>query len=394
MVKSIRQKRVLLAMGTRYMDRIHHGVAHYAGRNHWHLTNLFGDDPNLIRQRDCDGIIAALDMDSPLSDVIIRRKKPTVDLSIIRQNLKMPHLTGNNRTMGRDAARHFLERGFRTFIWFSEHHHAAARQRLDGFQTELRTHGFDCIPLVIEEAFPEGLPPWNTLRTWIQKELKSRPLPCAVYTYNDNQAANLLDACIASGIRAPDEIAVLGTDNHPLICPTAVIPLSSINHDLEELGRRAAEELDNIMDGAPMERKTIVIPHQGITVRQSSDVFAINDPHVVSALRYIHEKFHLPIGVADIVNASGISRRSLELRFQAALEQTILAKLNRLRLEHACQVLKDTTLSIADIAASSGFNTPEYLHRVFLKQIGMTPRSYRMQHRTNTANESGATSEY
>lgn len=188
---------------------------------------------------------------------------------------------------------------------------------------------------------------------------------------------------MADGIRVPDEVAVIGTDNHPLICPTAAVPLSSINHDLGELGRRAAEELDHIMNGAPIECKTIEAPHRGITVRQSSDVFAINDPYVVKALRYIHSNFHRSIGVNDIVKAADISRRPLEHRFQEYLESSILGMLNKIRLETTCRMLKQTPLSIANIAAASGFNTPEYLHRVFRKQLGMTPRNYRINHRVD-----------
>jgi LacI family transcriptional regulator len=373
------QKRVLLTMGSHYIERIHHGVASYAGQNNWHLTNLFGDSPSLIQNRECDGIIAAMDIDDPLSETIIRRRVPTVDLSIIRQNLKMPHLTGDNFAIGRDAALHFLERGFRDFLWFTERNHTASSQRMRGFQAELNAAGFDCTKLVVDEAFPTGKPSWKTLKRWILQTAHALTKPCAVFAYNDIQAVNLLDACVAGGIRVPDEIAVLGTDNHLLICPTAAVPLSSMNHDLEEMGRRAAEELALLMDGAPMERKIIKVPHKGITVRRSTDVFAINDAHVVCALRFLHANYQRSIGVADIVEATGIPRRSLERRFQSSLEKSIHAQLKHIRLDNACRLLKETSYSIADIATACGFNTPEYLHRVFLKQIGMTPRNYRQE---------------
>lgn len=381
MTEPAHQKRVLLAMGSRYSDRIHRGVAEYAGRNHWHLTNLFGDHPQLIEQRNCDGIIAVLAKNDPLSDAIIRRKKPTADLSIIRQNLTMPHLTGNNVAMGREAAQHFVERGFRRFLWYSEKNHAAAQQRFKGFQTELQAAGLDSAQLLVEKQFPDGMPSWNVLSQWIQQTIHAHGLPCAVYAYNDTQAVNMIDACLSGGIRVPDEVAVLGTDNHPLICPTAAVPLSSVNHDLEELGRRAAEELDDILNGAPIERKIIEIPHHGITVRHSTDVFAINDEYVVQALHYIYENFHRTIGVEEIVHATELSRRPLERRFQEHLSQSILGKLNELRLKNACRLLRETTISIAEIAALSGFNTPEYLHRIFRKQFSTTPRKYRLHAR-------------
>ena len=368
-------------MGSHYIDRIHLGVAHYAAKNNWHLSNLFGIEPNLIQSREFDGIIAALRTDDELSETIIRQCIPTVDLSIDMQHLKMPHLTGDNLAMGHAAAVHFLERGFKHFIWFSEKNDAAAQQRLRGFQTQLQDHGFDCVQLIVDAAFPNGRPSWKDLQSWILQAIHPVTRPCAVYAYNDIQAVNLIDACVAGHIRLPDEMAVLGTDNHPLICPTAAVPLSSINHDLEELGRRAAEELNLMMHGGPMEHKIIEIPHRGMTVRQSSDLFAINDTHVALALRFIHANFHRSISVTDIVNAVGISRRSLERRFQNGLQQSIHRTLNQRRLENACLMLRESSFPIADIAAASGFNTSEYLHRVFLTQRGMTPRTYRMKYR-------------
>ncbi|AKJ65155.1 xylose operon transcription regulator XylR [Kiritimatiella glycovorans] len=379
MDRLIRHRRVLLVMGERYNMRVHRGVAQYASGNRWHLTNLFGTDPGPIRRRGCDGIVAVLDPDDPLTGAVLRRRVPKVDLSIIRDRLAMPHLTGDNEAMGREAALHFLDRGFRSFLWFSARDHAPARKRCEGYTAELARHGFNCRRLVVDAQFGTRTPPWEKLEAWIHDELAVAALPCAAYVYNDVQAADLLDACVSGGIQVPHEVAVLGTDNHPLICPTAAVPLSSINHDLEELGRRAAAELDRLMSGEPSARRIITIPHRGITVRQSSDIFAINDPCMVRALRYLHANFHRDLSVEDIVEASGTSRRSLQRCFKARLNQTIHGELMRLRVNRVCQLLRETSYSVSDIAAVSGFNTPEYLHRIFRQRFGMTPRQYRMK---------------
>lgn len=373
------QKRVLLVMGKRYNNRIHHGVAQHAGQKHWHLTNLFGDKPDLIRHRECDGIITGLDNNDPLSDLIIQRKKPTVNLSIIRKNKRIPNLTGDNLAMGHYAASHFLERGFRNFIWFSEHNHAVAQQRLHSYQAELKSKGFDCLRMIVNEAFPQEIPPWKPLQQWILETIQSVPWPCAAYAYNDIQAVNLLDACIAGGIRVPDDVAILGTDDNPLNCPTAAVPLSSINNDLEQLGQRAAETLEEIIDGKRMDGQTTVIPSKGITVRQSTDIFAVNDSHLRKALQFIYSNYHRSVSVSEIVAETGLSRRALEERFNKHLQSTILEKLNEIRLKSVCRLLKQTNLNIVDIALQTGFSTPEYLHRVFRKTLKMTPKNYQKQ---------------
>lgn len=373
---------MILALGSQYNVSAHRGVANYARKNHWHLSVVFGDSAGWVKDRFCHGIIATLRKNSPMSNAIIRRRLPTVELGIARPSLKIPHITGNNVDMGESAADYFMERGFRNFVWYSENNHRIAEDRYKGFKEKIRAAGFECQRLVLQDDFSQAELSWKTQQKWICEKIRSHPLPCAVYAFNDSQAVDLIDACLNAGIRIPEEVAVLGTDDNPLICPTAAVELSSIKHDVEAVGYRAAEELDKIINGAPSERKIIQLTHTGIAVRQSTNIFAINDPHVVTALKNIHENFRHSVSVTDIVQTTGLSRRSLETRFKTHLDQSILETLNKLRIENCRRLLRETNLSIADIAAQSGFNTPEYLHRVFAKENEMTPRQYRMQLRS------------
>ena len=53
-------------------------------------------------------------------------------------------------------------------------------------------------------------------------------------------AADIVDACIEAGIRIPDQVAVLGVDNDPVICDCVQVPLASVRHDLEGMAFEAA----------------------------------------------------------------------------------------------------------------------------------------------------------
>jgi YesN/AraC family two-component response regulator len=48
------------------------------------------------------------------------------------------------------------------------------------------------------------------------------------------------------------------------------------------------------------------------------------------------------------------------------------------RLSQACYLLKNTTLSVMEIAMSVGYENMSYFHRIFQAQYGMTPRHYRI----------------
>ena len=56
--------------------------------------------------------------------------------------------------------------------------------------------------------------------------------------------------------------------------------------------------------------------------------------------------------------------------------------LNRRRLEAACQLLRDTDLSVSDIAGSTGFSSQSYFTQTFRKFYGITPIRYRQDHET------------
>jgi len=49
----------------------------------------------------------------------------------------------------------------------------------------------------------------------------------------------------------------------------------------------------------------------------------------------------------------------------------------RIRIEKAKDLLKDTTLTVSDVALETGFNSSTYFTRAFKKWQNMTPSEYR-----------------
>ena len=52
-----------------------------------------------------------------------------------------------------------------------------------------------------------------------------------------------------------------------------------------------------------------------------------------------------------------------------------------MRMERAKDLLNRTSMSIPEVAAASGFGSPEYLATAFKHEAGMTPLKYRNQAR-------------
>ena len=196
----------------------------------------------------------------------------------------------------------------------------------------------------------------------------------------DAEANDVVRACLAANLRIPDDVAVIGVDNDPIYSMLGPMPLSSVNNNLWMLGYRAAEALDRILDGLPLNETIIRIKPEGVTVRESTDIMAIGDIYVSKALRYIVDHFRDNIGVDDVVDHSGISRRGLYSRFEKNVGRSIYQELMLRRLEYAKQLLRDTDHKLLFIADACGLGDAERLSKSFKRCCHVTPFEYRAEH--------------
>ena len=127
----------------------------------------------------------------------------------------------------------------------------------------------------------------------------------------------------------------------------------------------------------------IVVPPSGVATRMSSDVLAVDDPAVARALVFIRDHLAEPIGIVDVVGASGVSRSNLEHRFRDRLRRTINKEIRRRRLKRAETLLLDTTMTLQEIATAAGFGRATYFNNVFTDHHGMAPGVWRRRHRKN-----------
>lgn len=99
--------------------------------------------------------------------------------------------------------------------------------------------------------------------------------------------------------------------------------------------------------------------------------------HLANAISYIEDHYLETITLEEIAARSNISVRHLNRIFRDYYQTTPIAYLQRLRLERACSLLKQTSLPITEISYECGFNDSNYLARLFKKTYGVSPKSYR-----------------
>lgn len=105
-------------------------------------------------------------------------------------------------------------------------------------------------------------------------------LPAALMCQNDSWAAAAMLACAEEGIRVPQDIAITGFDNDSFSC-VASVPLTTIDNPVEEIFRRAVEELVRwIQSGVPPKVEQHPVPCR-LIVRRSSTQREIGRPMAV-----------------------------------------------------------------------------------------------------------------
>lgn len=379
------KKRILIATGW-YDYRLHRGLEKYALEHNWHLT------ANLTRGRVIpwdwkgDGILASLAGGDDLAEFVVRAKKPTVDLSYRRPQLKFARVLEDHAHAARLVAEHFLSRGFTNFMFYSEEANWAYEERGYAFEKALADAGFPCNWIrwhntpehhVNRPYYDVDKSHWQRHRKWLIDNLKRAEKPLALFAANDAHAIDVLDACETARIPIPEQVALVGADDQLLAPDSMQIPLSSVDTNLEALGYRGAALLDDLMKGKPSPHEPIRIPALGIVVRKSSDLLAVKHDGVARSLRFIAENYQKSIALSDLARVAGLSRRGLHKAFLEHLGRNPGAELQRFRMERAKHLLAQTDLKIEAIASQCGYQIANSFYLAFKQATGMPPTRFR-----------------
>lgn len=87
--------------------------------------------------------------------------------------------------------------------------------------------------------------------------------------------------------------------------------------------------------------------------------------------------FSNPVHMTDIYAMSGYSQSTLSQQFKKYMGQTLVSYINDLKLNHACNQLKNTNFPLIDIAKSAGFESYPHFSRLFKSKFGLSPLQYR-----------------
>lgn len=277
------------------------------------------------------------------------------------------------------AASHLFDCGLRRFGFCGYDDKPWSVRRQKQFSKRIADAGYQVAEY--ELACDPASLTWDEELPQLVEWLRSLQKPVGLMACNDDRARQVSEACKVAGIRVPDEIALIGVDNDQLVCEFSDPPLSSVELDFHRSGFEAANVLHLLMSGQTVENLTIPVDPTRAVARRSTEVLAVDDRAVGTALSYIRNDPRRPIRVDEVARAAALSRRVLEKRFRACLGRSVMHEIRRVRTDHIARLLVETDLTIQQIGAEMGFSGIEHIARYFREEKGISPLAYRRKHR-------------
>jgi len=124
---------------------------------------------------------------------------------------------------------------------------------------------------------------------------------------------------------------------------------------------------------------TEILIHQGRFVQENTP--ELQQAHLRSQLAktavYIHNHFTEDISVAQLAATEHMSERWYRSLFREAFGTSPSSYITDLRMAYARKLLRESNLSIAQVAQSCGYEDSLYFSRLFRKKTGIPPLAYR-----------------
>lgn len=358
------------------------GILEYVNRHQRRWSFMLAPESNSITINQLvgwtgDGVIAALNTASE-SRCAKTFPLPVVNISSAMAVSPVPRTMVDNQAIGVLAAEHYLERAFENFAFYGMKGIAYSNQRLEGFRDTLAAAGHGVETLLAEPTFKVKGSEWLHQQAGLTKWIKTLPQPCGVLAASDARARQVMNSCRELQIQVPDQLAVIGVDDQQIICEHTHPTLTSVARNSLQEGYEAAELLDRLISGRPIEQQDSLVSPLGVVTRESTDMVAVQDDRLREALVYLRENIEEPVTVAEVCRHIGVSRRWLEYAFSDSLGSSPFNYIRRQRLKHARRLLREErTTAINTIATRTGYTSSNQLAKAFRAEYGLSPRGYR-----------------
>lgn len=302
---------------------------------------------------------------------------PTVNTSNFNRQCPVPRAVSGDYAAGALAAKHLLACGYKSFGFVAPQESFTFRQRFEGFEETLATHGQRTVPFWCRcdpqnhYFAPEELA-GDTLAEW----LRDRPRPAGIYVVDDHAARFLVQCLVEAGRKVPEEYGLVGTNNLPQACLFTQPQLTSVALDGLGLGTAAAGMLDLLLQGErPPE--VVAIPPRMIVMRESTALVRTGETSVREAFASLHAGEVPPLSVEELAARTQRAPVDLARDYAAICGADLHDHLTAARLRYATDLLARTDWPVHEVAAASGYASIGAFQEAFTHGHQIEPSSWR-----------------
>lgn len=218
------------------------------------------------RNRSCDGVLfIGFRKSVPEPRSLKGATVPVVTIPRPGPQYKLPYVTMEDEVGAYDATCHLIQRGHRRIALLNGPRNSIySINRFAGYRRALAEAGLPLDPsLVVDGDFDHD----GAYRATVQL-LQIDNSPTAILATSDFMATGVTCGIKSLGLNVPRDVALVGFGNTP-ICTHTSPTLTSVDEQLQELGRQAATLLIRLAEGEQVEDTQIALPTR-LIVRESS----------------------------------------------------------------------------------------------------------------------------
>lgn len=157
--------------------------------------------------------------------------------------------------------------------------------------------------------------------------------------------------------------------------------ISAFDMALEILEAEQGNEIAaTVSDWFVHDRARPIADRQAISLRARTGQ---SDPLVLAAIAEMEVNLEVPLAASELSRALGVSRPKLERRFRSATGSAPMRYYRLMRLRRARDMVRRTSMTIAEIAAATGFAHAARFSQTYRARFGLTPSEDRRRTRAN-----------
>lgn len=278
------------------------------------------------------------------------------------------NIVSDDKKVSEIVAETFINSGLSNFAYIGIKGYFWSEKRFEEYEKKLQ--------VIPKQLALKGS--WNSYAKQITSFISKLDFPIGIYCANDEIAKLTLSLAYDAKIEIPEEISIIGVDNDSLICELSKPTISSIDHDAISSGYRAAQKMNNLLNGDIDSSELIYGKNVRLVIRESSDSLYSKDELFNKAVALIIEDASSNcITVNYLAKELGCSRRKLERVFAKHIKVSIKRLIDDQKIKLIKELLINSNLNVDEIAFKVGFQGQENLSRFFKRLVKMNPSEFR-----------------